>query len=124
LPYVVARTLLSGSVGLGDFSDALLRDPATHALAARVALLGDGTTDENAVVPQRVEITLRDGRSLDQRVEAALGSPENPLSGAAQIAKVRACFAGILPDGRAEALMQAIDTLHEAPDAAAALKLY
>lgn len=124
LPYVVARTLLTGSVGLGDFSDALLRDPATHALAARVALLGDGNGDENAVVPQRVEIELRDGTRLDQRVDAALGSPENPLPRAAQIAKVRACCAGILPEGRAEALMQAIEALHEAPDAAAALKLY
>jgi 2-methylcitrate dehydratase PrpD len=124
LPYVVARTLLSGSVGLGDFSEALLRDPATHALAARVALLGDGNTDENAVVPQRVEIELRDGTKLDQRVEAALGSPENPLPRAAQIAKVRACFAGILPEGRAEALTQAIEALYQAPDTATALKLY
>ena len=124
LPYVVARTLLSGSVGLGDFSDALLRDGPTHALAARVELHGDGSTDENAVVPQRVEIELRDGTRLDQRVDAALGSPENPLPRAAQIAKVRACFAGILPDDRIDALMQAIDALHEAPDAVEALKLY
>ena len=76
------------------------------------------------MVPQRVEITLRDGKILDQRVEAALGSPENPLPRAAQIAKVRACFAGILPDDRIDALMQAIDALHDAADAAAALKLY
>jgi 2-methylcitrate dehydratase PrpD len=75
-------------------------------------------------VPQRVEIELRDGTRLDQRVDAALGSPENPLPRAAQIAKVRACFAGILPEGRADALMGALDVLHEAPDAAAALKLY
>ena len=119
LPYVVARTLLSGSVGLGDFSDALLRDGPTHALAARVALLNDCNTDENAVVPQRVEIALRDGRTLDQRVEAALGSPENPLPCAAQIAKVEACFAGILPEDRADSLIRAIEALHAAPDAVA-----
>jgi 2-methylcitrate dehydratase PrpD len=118
LPYVVARTLLSGSVGLGDFSDALLRDPATHALAALVALLGDGNTDENAVVPQHVEIELRDGTKLDQRVDAALGSPENPLPRAAQIAKVKACLDGILPEGRTEELIRAIDLLHDAPNAA------
>jgi 2-methylcitrate dehydratase PrpD len=119
LPYVVARTLLSGSVGLGDFSDALLRDPATHALAARVALLNDGNTDENAVVPQRVEIELQDGTKLNQRVEAALGSPENPLPRAAQIAKVKACFAGILPKDRADSLIRTIEALHAAPDAVA-----
>jgi 2-methylcitrate dehydratase PrpD len=116
---VVARTLLSGSVGLGDFSDALLREPATHALAARVALLNDGNTDENAVVPQRVEIELQDGTKLNQRVEAALGSPENPLPRAAQIAKVKACFAGILPEDRADSLIRAIEALHAAPDAVA-----
>jgi aconitate decarboxylase len=118
LPYVVARTLLSGSVGLGDFSDALLRDGPTHALAARVELHGDGNGDENAVVPQRVEIALCDGTKLDQRVDAALGSPENPLPRAAQIAKVNACFAGILPAGRADELIRAIEALHAAPDAA------
>jgi 2-methylcitrate dehydratase PrpD len=116
LPYVVARTLLTGSVRLGDFSEALLRDGPTHALAARVELHGDGSTDENAVVPQRVEIELRDGTRLDQRVEAALGSPENPLPRVAQIEKVKACLAGILPDGRADELIRAIDALHEAPD--------
>jgi 2-methylcitrate dehydratase PrpD len=116
LPYVVARTLLTGSVGLGDFSEVLLRDGPTHALAARVELHGDGSTDENAVVPQRVEIELRDGTRLDQRVEAALGSPENPLPRVAQIEKVKACLAGILPDGRADELIRAIDALHTAPD--------
>jgi len=119
LPYVVARTLLSGSVGLGDFSDALLRDGPTHALAARVALLDDGTTDENAVVPQRVEIELQGGTKLNQRVDAALGSPENPLPRAAQIAKVEACFAGILPENRADSLIRAIEALPAAPDTAA-----
>ncbi len=81
-----------------------------------VELDGDGNADENAVVPQRVEITLQDGRKLDQRVEAALGSPENPLPRAAQIAKVQACCAGILPKGRAEELIRAIEALHTAPD--------
>ena len=119
LPYVVARTLLSGSVGLGDFSEALLRDPATHALAARVALHGDGNGDENAVVLQRVEIELQGGTKLNQRVDAALGSPENPLPRAAQIAKVEACFAGILPKDRADSLIRAIEALHAAPDAVA-----
>jgi hypothetical protein len=52
-------------------------------------------------------------------VEAALGSPENPLSRAAQIAKVKACFAGILPADRAEDLICAIEALHAAPDVAA-----
>jgi len=121
LPYVVARTLLSGSVGLHDFSEALVRDPVTHALAARVALHGDGNGDENAVVPQRVEIELRNGAVLDQRVEAALGSPENPLPRAAQIAKVKACFADILPEDRVGALVAAITDLEKTQDTAASL---
>jgi hypothetical protein len=34
----------------------------------------------------------------------------------AQIEKVKACLAGILPEGRADELIRAIDALHEAPD--------
>jgi hypothetical protein len=52
-------------------------------------------------------------------VDAALGSPENPLPRAAQIAKVEACFAGILPKDRADSLIRAIEALHAAPDAVA-----
>jgi len=32
---------------------------------------------------------------------------------------VQACFAGILPEGRAEELIRAIEALHEAPGVAA-----
>jgi 2-methylcitrate dehydratase PrpD len=88
-----------------------------------VELHGDGNRDENAVVPQRVEIELRDGTRLDQRVDAALGSPENPLPRIAQIEKVKACLAGILPEGRADELIRAIDALHEAPDVACLLEI-
>ncbi|WP_198369663.1 MmgE/PrpD family protein [Roseomonas rosulenta] len=93
LPYVVATTLRFGTVGLADFTPARLADPATLALAARVAMLPDGSTDENAVVPQAIEIVMQDGATRRVAVEAALGSPANPLDDAAQMAKAEACAA-------------------------------
>jgi hypothetical protein len=35
------------------------------------------------------------------------------------MAKVQACLGGILPEGRAEELIHAIEALHAAPDVAA-----
>lgn len=93
LPYVVATTLRFGTVGLADFTPMRLGDPATLALAARVAMLPDGSTDENAVVPQAVEITMTDGTMRRAVVEATIGSPANPLDDAAQMAKAKACAA-------------------------------
>jgi aconitate decarboxylase len=93
LPYIVATTLRYGSVGLDDFSEARLTDAETLALAARVTMRDDGSTDQNAVVPQTVELRLTDGRTERILVEAAIGSPARPLSVEAQIAKAEACGA-------------------------------
>ncbi|MBP0463144.1 MmgE/PrpD family protein [Roseomonas sp. PWR1] len=93
LPYVVATTLRRATVDLADFSEARVTDAQTLALAARVTMREDGTTDQNAVVPQAVELRMAGGRIERVVVEAAIGSPERPLSDDAQIAKAEACVA-------------------------------
>lgn len=120
LPYVVATTLRFGTVGLADFDPQRLSDPATLALAARVALVPDGNPDENAVTPQAVEILTADGDAARVTVEAALGSPANPLSEAAQMAKAEACAAAArhpLPPARLHRLYEMLAGLARAPDA-------
>ena len=121
LPYVVATTLRFGTVGLADFDAARLSDPATLALAARVLLLPDGNTDPNAVVPQSIEILPADGEALRITIEATLGSPANPLSEPAQMAKAEACGAAArhpMPPSRMHRLADLVAALPQAPDAA------
>jgi len=86
-PFTVAAALLGGG-GLGvsfeDFTDAMARDPARLALAAKIATFVDAECD--AVFPREfpavVRLHLRDGRVLEQRVMHNRGGPAQPLSDA------------------------------------------
>jgi 2-methylcitrate dehydratase PrpD len=121
LPYVVAATLRFGSVGLDDFTPARLADPLTLALAARVAMLADGSTDENAVVPQVIEMVMQDATTRRVVVEATIGSPANPLDDAAQMAKAWACAASArqpMGPARLQEVAALVANLMTMPDAA------
>src|SRR5215216_6279262 len=80
LAYVGAVCLRRGTVGIDDFAPDALADPATLALAGRLAVIADGNPDPNALVPQRVEVDLADGRTLGCEIAEVLGSPARPLS--------------------------------------------
>lgn len=82
LEFCVALALVDRDVGLGKFTDEKVRDPAVRAIMKKVSKrvtdeVGTaGTTYPGAVV----ELFLRDGRSLRERVGARKGSPKNPMS--------------------------------------------
>ena len=120
-PYLGAVVLLRGTVGLEHFGDAALRDPHIHALAERIAVENDGTSDPSAFVPAVALATRCDGTILRTDVTKQFGSPAWPLSREEHFAKARACLAfGGLP--QADAPLAAIyDTFEQVPDAAAAV---
>ncbi len=98
LPYVAATALLTGSVGVDDFEPAALADPHRHALAARIRVCRDQNPSLNALAPQRVEISLRDGRELALDLPAVLGAPGRPLGRERHLAKFRcAAASGLRP---------------------------
>jgi 2-methylcitrate dehydratase PrpD len=119
LPYVVATALLSGDVSVDDFETAALRDPARHALAARISVQRDGNSSLNALAPQRVEVTLRDGRELAMDLPAVLGAPRRPLGRERHLAKFRRAASsglGTLPQSRIDAIIDCVDALEQLPD--------
>ena len=118
LQYVGAVCLRRGTVGLDDFGAAALSDPGTLALARRLSIIVDGNPDANALIPQRVEIDLAEGRTVACEVASVLGSPEQPLSPEAAKAKFAACWnsvPGLIP-ARGEALRQAVAALETLDD--------
>ncbi len=120
LPYVVATTLRFGTVGLADFTAPRLADPATLALAAKVRVLPDGNADETVTVPQAVEILQEGAAPVLVRVEAALGSPANPLSAAEERAKAGACAAAArhpMSPARLDALLRLVAAIEGEADA-------
>jgi 2-methylcitrate dehydratase PrpD len=121
LAYLIAVTLLRGTVALGDFTRAALDDGATLALAARIRVVADGNPDQAAFVPARAEARLADGTVLGHAVAAQLGSPAWPLSTEQRMDKARAClvFAGL--ERCHDALAAAVAAMPEAEDALATI---
>jgi 2-methylcitrate dehydratase PrpD len=111
LAYCGAVCLQRRTVGLDDFGDTALTDPATLALAGRLDVIIDANSDPNAMHPVRVEVDLVDGRSLICEVTEILGSPARPLSHEAARAKFAAC-------GGSDILWEAIANLEAAHDVA------
>ena len=91
--YVGALAAGEGEVPLDGYSAAATRQPARQALAAKVAVIDDGNPDPNALAPQRVVITLRDGQQGEVTVADTFGAPANALSDEENVAKFRRCCA-------------------------------
>jgi 2-methylcitrate dehydratase PrpD len=94
LPYTVACALTKGSVGLADFTDAGLRNPAVRALAPKVEA-GIGAEIERAwsrnVSPTRL-VVKTDVGTFEARVDTPRGHPDAPMSMADFDAKMRGCL--------------------------------
>jgi 2-methylcitrate dehydratase PrpD len=91
LPYIGAVCLRRGTVGLGDFTSTARADSETLRLARRLTVIADGNPDPNALVPQRVEVDLAEGRTVAVTITEVLGSPERPLPPEAVRAKFIDC---------------------------------
>lgn len=81
MQYCTAIALLDGHVLVDQFKDERLSEPGVLDLAHRVEFVIDPEID--ALYPEKfaskVEIVLKDGRSLWQRVDYPKGSSENPM---------------------------------------------
>jgi 2-methylcitrate dehydratase PrpD len=109
-PYSVAAALVAGEAGMAQFSEQYLQDPEVQRIMGVVQVKEEPTM--SAKVPHergaRVEITLRDGRSLSTEVKLPKGDPENPLTPAEFVDKFKdlASYAGHT-DERIEAIFAA-----------------
>ena len=92
LQYLVPVYLRSGRLDTTSFSRQWLDDPAIAAAGAMVSVEQDDNPDPNALSPQRLEVLLADGRTLEQAIPATLGSPGYPLSDAQRMDKLEHCF--------------------------------
>lgn len=126
IPYCVARAILDRKMGLAQFTDAKVLDPAARKLMAKVETRVPPELSREALrgrvnaiaAPATLEIRLRDGRVLSTRVEHFRGAGERPLSRDEVVDKYRACAGMVLDPGRVEAARQAIENLENLQDAA------
>jgi 2-methylcitrate dehydratase len=84
LPYCTAVALADGDVTLAQFDESRFTDPALVALTAKVKIHRDAalTARYPQGIPNRITITLTDGRKLVKEVEFPRGHAGNPMTDA------------------------------------------
>jgi 2-methylcitrate dehydratase PrpD len=79
-PYCIAAGFVRGNVGLGDFSDDAVKDPAVRSLAAKICYRIDPKNPYPKNFTGHIRATLRDGRVIEERQPHMRGGAHEPLS--------------------------------------------
>jgi 2-methylcitrate dehydratase PrpD len=113
--YIIAVALLDGAVSFANsHSYERMADPQVRAVKERVELVADRKLmDPSAPRSGFVEVTLRDGRTVNHLTRYPPGTKENPLDTEGLNAKVRDLMAPVLGAQRTEAIIQRVNTLEE-----------
>jgi 2-methylcitrate dehydratase PrpD len=111
--HMVAVALVDGVVTFeNSHSYERMQDPRVLAVRERIELVADpALVSVDAPRSGFVEVTLADGRRVNEFVKHAPGTPENPLDTAGVDAKARGLMAPVLGTERCEALIARINAL-------------
>ncbi|MBI4503987.1 MAG: MmgE/PrpD family protein [Chloroflexi bacterium] len=113
--HCVAVALSDGAVQPAQITDERVNAAEVVALRRRVAIRHDQSLRPEAAA---IVVTLKDGRCLASRMEAALGTPANPVSDAQLEAKYQALAGPVLSPDVAGTLAAAVWRLDELDDVA------
>jgi len=118
LPYVLARALIDGKLGLDGFTDEAVRDPLVLDLAEKVRVEVDPGLKQTweSSSPSQVTIRLRDGGSFSRRVDHPKGSPELPLAPQELRAKFIECARRALKERAAADALECLAHLESLSD--------
>ena len=107
LPYCTAAALFDGDVYLETFDEPHFTDPARVAFTAKVKVHHDTTLDPRypAGIPNRIVVTLVDGRTLTKEVAFPRGHAGNPMTDAEVEAKFRRAVEPRYGKSKADAML-------------------
>jgi 2-methylcitrate dehydratase PrpD len=111
--HIIALALVEGTVSFEDsHSYERMADPKVRAVKERVQLIEDRSLmDPDAPRSGRVEVTLRDGRTLSHFTRHAPGTKENPLDTESVNAKARLLMAPMLGEERTQEVIRRVNAL-------------
>ncbi|KQS65709.1 MmgE/PrpD family protein [Modestobacter sp. Leaf380] len=89
--YTVAAALVRGALGIADFTDAAVTDPAVRTLMSRVEVHVDDRLRDQPQFPTAVEVTTVSGRRVEVVADVARGKNANPMTEAELAAKFADC---------------------------------
>ena len=107
LPYCTAAALHDGDVYLETFDEARFTDPQLVAFTGKVKVHWDKTVDPRypTGIPNRITLTLNDGKVLAKEVEFPRGHAGNPMTDAEVEAKFRRAVEPKYGKAKADAIL-------------------
>ena len=79
-PYCIAAGFVRGNVGLGDFTNAAVKDPAVLAIAAKVRYVIDPDNPYPDNFTGHIRAVMRDGSVIEERQPHMRGGAHEPLT--------------------------------------------
>ena len=116
--HIIALALVEGAVSFEDsHSYERMKDPKVLAVKALVELVADkNLMDPAAPRSSRVEVALKDGRTVSHFMRHAPGTKENPLTTEQVNEKARSLMAPVLGKGPAEEVIRRVNALEAVKD--------
>ena len=116
--HIIAVALLDGTVSFEDsHSYERMKDAKVLAAKARVELIADKSLmDPAAPRSSRVEVTLKDGRTVSHFMPHAPGTKENPMTTDEVNAKARSLMAPVLGAAPTEEIIRRVNALEAVKD--------
>jgi len=116
IPYAIAVGMLRGDAGLGEYEDAVTRDPAVRSLAGKVRYVVDPDNPYPDRFTGHVRVTLASGEVREARQDHFRGGRDEPMSGDALQAKfVANCAYGGWDTRRTRDALAALAALRASP---------
>jgi hypothetical protein len=111
LPYSIAVALISGGAMLDQYTAEALKREAVHALAAQVELKHEASVADGE--EPYIDVYLKDGRVLSDRVLVALGGRQNPLTETQLRAKFRTAASASLNEAQINRLEDCVFSIEK-----------
>jgi len=113
MPYLVARAIIDGKIGLHAFTDSAVRSAEVLRLAERVQMRLDNNLKKTDAAgrPCRVTVRLKNGRTLTREAQHAKGGPELPMSEEELRTKFIECAREVLDERSAARALEQIEEL-------------
>lgn len=125
LPYIIAVAIQEGSVGVRHLEKNFFSDPLLKELSGRVEVRLDQDVSREFPAKRgaRVQVILKDGRSLEKTTYVLKGSPDLPVNKDEIHQKFLECASGVLKQETAVALIDAVNGIQCHSDTRSIMKL-
>ncbi len=126
LPYIVVAALMDGEITLGQFDAEHLQNPELLDLVQRVTVAENKkyTHIYGRSFPNKVFITMRDGKVFEKEILDPKGHPNNPLSREEIEDKFRSACAGLLAKSRQDRVIDDVWNLERVSDLGAMMQIF